>query len=331
MGLRALFFFMISSKNLTYSINDVPSYWVFQYYLQLSEVLTGQDVKIKSIFNSAERTPSFCVYVDKTRNQYVFKDFSTGKSGDKIDIVREMFNLSYPVAVDKIVDDYNEYKKLNKVVNVKLKKAESWKLSSFNIRKWNKLDAEYWLQYNIGKSILERYNVAPLSEYIMTKQDGVTSSIKIEGDYIYGYCDSEKSLYKIYQPLKTKYKFFFVNSDLQGLELLKYDKPYLVICSSLKDAMCLMSFGYPIEVLAPNSESTIIKPHIIDNLKKKYKKVIVFFDNDNAGKNSINKYKELYNLEGITETLSKDIADTVKEHGPKKADVNFRKLLKSVI
>ena len=35
--------------------------------------------------------------------------------------------------------------------------------------------------------------------------------------------------------------------------------------------------GYNIEVIAPDSENTMIKPHIIENLKKKYKKVITHY------------------------------------------------------
>ena len=49
---------MISTKNLIARLEDVPKEWVFEFYLKLSEKLTGQSVKIKSIFNSREKTPS---------------------------------------------------------------------------------------------------------------------------------------------------------------------------------------------------------------------------------------------------------------------------------
>jgi hypothetical protein len=72
---------MLSTKKIAIDVHDVPSYWVFQYYLSLPETLTGQDVKIKSIFNPSERTPSFSIYVDRKSQQYKFKDFSTGIGG----------------------------------------------------------------------------------------------------------------------------------------------------------------------------------------------------------------------------------------------------------
>jgi hypothetical protein len=40
---------MINTKNLVTNDSSVPSFWVFQYYLNLNEHLNGQDIKIKSI------------------------------------------------------------------------------------------------------------------------------------------------------------------------------------------------------------------------------------------------------------------------------------------
>ena len=50
---------MFSTKNLVLKPADIPSYWVFQYYLNLSERLIGQDIKIKSVFNPSERNTKF--------------------------------------------------------------------------------------------------------------------------------------------------------------------------------------------------------------------------------------------------------------------------------
>ena len=49
-----IFYFntMISTKNLIARLEDVPKEWVFEFYLKLSEKLTGQSVKIKSILHN---------------------------------------------------------------------------------------------------------------------------------------------------------------------------------------------------------------------------------------------------------------------------------------
>ena len=58
---------MINTKNLVANESSVPSYWVFQYYLNLTEYLSGQDIKIKSVWNPSERTASMCIYVDQNK------------------------------------------------------------------------------------------------------------------------------------------------------------------------------------------------------------------------------------------------------------------------
>jgi len=319
---------MLNTKNLVSRESNVPSYWVFQHYLQLPEKLTGQDIKIKSIFNPGERTPSMCIFVDKSIMQYKFKDFSTGKYGSKIDLVRELFDIDYSQAVSKIVEDYNKYAKTDEFNNEKFTVAAKWEVDFIKERSWFEHDAEYWLAYNIGSSILAEYNVRPIDYYNMVKdENGEVKSLQIKGKHMYGYFDKDGNIYKIYQPLSKKHKFHKVKGYLQGYDQLKFSQPYLVICSSLKDAMCLKSFGYKLEVIAPDSENTIIKPYIVENLKKKYKKVITLFDNDDAGKKAIHKYKEMYNLDGCTLNNCKDISDAVKQHTAQTINSSLRQLL----
>ena len=60
---------MISTKNLILDESKIPSTWVFEYYLDLPERLTGQNVQIQSIFNPTERTPSMWIFLDANTNQ----------------------------------------------------------------------------------------------------------------------------------------------------------------------------------------------------------------------------------------------------------------------
>ena len=330
---------MISTKNLIANISNVPSYWVFQYYLNLSEKLTGQDVKIKSIFNSSEKTPSMCLYVNDTYNidgsktqQYVYKDFSTGKFGNKIHLAMEVFNINFANAVEKIIDDYNNFLKKESFDNIVFKKQDKWKIDYVNVRSWSTDDAKFWMQFNIGSSLLNKFNVKPLSYYnLILEKDNEINKHKITGSNIYGYFNKNNELYKVYTPYNKKYKFFKVMSYIQGLDQLKMNNNFLVICSSLKDAMCLESIGYNIDVIAPDSENTIIKPYIIENMKMQYKKIITLFDNDTAGNLAINKYKSLYNINGFILPLSKDISDSMREHGFDKVNAILKPLLKETI
>ena len=95
--------------------------------------------------------------------------------------------------------------------------------------------------------------------------------------------------------------------------------------------MCLKQFGYNLEVIAPDSENTVIKPYIIENLKKKYKKVVTLFDNDVAGHTAVGKYQELYDIKGTWLDSSKDIADLVKEKGFADAHKEIKLKLKFIL
>jgi hypothetical protein len=323
---------MFNTKNLVLNETDIPSYWVFQYYLNLPEQLTGQDVKLRSMFNPMEKTPSFCIYVDKRINQYKFKDFSSGKNGNKVDLVKLLFNLEYIPAAIKIVKDYNKYIKTDGFKEVDFVPSAKWKVDFVKTRPWNTSDSMYWLSFRIGMNILSEFNVKPIEYYnIIKEEDSGTKLMKIENDSLYGYFDKEGDVYKIYQPRSKAHKFHKVKQHLQGYDQLKFDKPYLVICSSLKDALCLRSMGYNIEVVAPDSENVSIKPHIIEHLKKKYKKVITLFDNDSAGKKAVALYKDTYKINGFVLDISKDISDAMKEHGFDKVHQHLKPLLKETL
>jgi len=326
---------MISTKNLITHIESIPSTWVFEHYLDLPEKLAGQDVKITSIFNPNERTPSMCIFVDKKINQYKYKDFSTGKGGSKIDLIKELFDNvdTYSKAVFKIIEDFNLYViKHGTYEKSDFKQYSRYKVDSTKVRAWSSIDRDFWLQFGIGTSILFEYNVKPLEYYKMSKEiNNELKVIVIRGPQIYGYFDKNGDLYKIYQPLQKKYKFIKVKQYTQGLDQLKYKQPYLIICSSLKDIMSMRHFNYNAEYIAPDSENTLIKSYVIKNLKDKYKKIITLFDNDKAGLNAISKYHEEYNIKGTTLELSKDVSDSVKEHGFKKSHEELKLILKKIL
>lgn len=319
------FLFMLSTKYLIQSGKDVPEVWVFQFYCKLSEKLAGQDVKIKSLFNPNDKTPSMCLFVKD--GKYFFKDFSTGKGGNAIKLVQELFNEDFKQASVRIVEDYNRFVLLNNGTEHKLtefKVHSRYKVTTSTVRPWLSQDKYFWQQFGISSKLLDEYNIKPLESYKMEKEeDGELKSLEIKGAFIYGYYAEDGTLYKIYQPKVKEHKFIKICNHLQGIDQLK-DKPFLVICSSLKDALVVKSSGINVDVIAPDSENTIIKKETIESLQKKYKKIVTLFDNDEAGINAMKKYKEIYNIQYVYFDLEKDVADAVKAHGQCKT---FIKLL----
>lgn len=310
---------MFNTKNLVHEIKDVPTSWIFEHFCKLKEKLTGQDIKIKSLFNLKERTPSMCIYYDAKKDRYSYKDFSSGKGGSAIDLVKDLTQLSYHKACSLVIENFNDYVLHNNggYDVQQFKQASKYKVSHYVFRSWNTSDQYYWTQFNIGSRLLEEYCIRPLEYYVLEKDyEGTPFTLTIRGNYLYGYFKKDGSLYKIYQPKTLDKKFIKVDSYIQGYEQLKQHE-VLVITSSLKDVMSLRSLKLKIDIIAPDSENTIIKESIMKFYLENYKHVFILFDNDDPGIKAAQKYKELYPVIPILLTMSKDPSDSVRDHSPK--------------
>jgi hypothetical protein len=280
--------------------------------------LDGQDIKIKSLFNPKERTPSMCIYFDKNKQVYKFKDFSTDKGGGAIDFIKHLYQCNFGQAVAIIIEDYNEFILHNNGgYDIQEFKAYSkYQVKDTTTRPWTTADQYYWTKFNIGSRLLEGHNVKPLSGYTMSKDDDEGyKELEITGKYLYGYFTDQGEVYKIYQPKVKDKKFIKVKNYIQGSEQLK-GHDYLVITSSLKDLMALKSLKTKLDVIAPDSENSMIKKEIIDEYKTKYKGIVTIFDNDDAGVRAMKKYQEQYNIPYVHLKMSKDLADSVRDFGP---------------
>ena len=321
------FLSMLSTKYLLQTRKHVPDTWIFEHYCKLDEKLTGQSVKIKSVFNPKEKTPSMCLFVYPQTNKYVFKDFSTGYGGSAMLLIQKLFGYTYQEASVRVVEDYNNYLLLNngdahKITEFKVR--SNFRVTSHKERTWSVRDQKFWSSFNISSSLLQHYNVRPLSSYTMTKEeDGELKSLEIKGLMIYGYFTKDGVLYKIYQPKVKEHKFIKIKDYLQGSDQLE-DGDCLIIASSLKDTMVMKSLGLNCSFIVPDSETTTIRPLVIEELKNRFKTILTLFDNDEAGIAAMKKYKELYDIGYVYFNLEKDVADAVKVHG---ADIVREKLV----
>jgi len=325
---------MISTKTIISDLNDIPREWVFEYYLNLTERLSGQSLKINSIFSSKDVIPSMCIYID-SNNRYKFKDFSSGYGGDGLNLVMHLFNLeSRGKASFKIIDDYNEYISNNTYTPLEYKPESKYAVSNYEIRNWSTLDKAYWQIYKLTSNLMEKYNVYPLSFYQMNKEDDgrILDSITIKSNFIYGYFREDGSLYKIYTPKNKDNKFIKVKDYIQGSDQITFESKYLVILSSLKDLMCfkLLQIGNT-ECIAPDSENSMIPTNFMKTYIDKFSKIIVLFDNDEPGIKSAKKYQKQYGFDYINLKLSKDLSDSIKDTNIKTVREAVFKLLKTKI
>jgi len=303
------------------SVSEIPREWVFEYYLKLSVMLHGQDIKLPSPFNPAgDKLPSFFVYYSKPGSKYMFKDFSTDRQGDGITLVKELFNLSTRgEAAHMVIEDYNKYilDNPNAERKVEFKEEARFQVGAFTPRHWNKLDEKFWMSFKINSKLLELYRVQPLQDYTLVKEHtgGKRETRLMNQTTMYGYFKADGTLYKIYQPY-IRTKFIKVCEHIQGVDQLKYNKDYLIIHSSLKDIMSFTKLGIKnAEHVAPDSENILIPERIIEGWKGKYKGLCTLFDNDAAGIKSMQKYERVYGIPYVHVPLEKDTSDNIKEHG----------------
>ena len=306
---------MFKTKNLVHDVKDVPTPWIFEHFCKIKEKLKGQDIKIKSLFNASERTPSMCIYTNGS-NTYKYKDFSTGKGGSAVDLVKDLHSLSFNKAAQLIIENYNDFVLHNNgSYDVEdFQRAAKYKVNKFILRSWSTQDQYFWTQFNIGSKILGDHYVKPLEKYYMTKDN---KELCIKGLYIYGYFKADGTLYKIYQPKTLDKKFIKVADYVQGTEQLKNHR-FLLITSSLKDIMALKSMKLRIDIIAPDSENSMIKSELMEHYIQKYEKVLLLFDNDEPGIKAMDRYKKEYPTLGLCILpMSKDPSDSIKDFGVK--------------
>lgn len=279
--------------------------------------------KIPCIINSplrVDNNPSFSLY-SKDGINVLWTDFSTKQHGDTIDLLKEYWGESYREVLEHLWEDSSNITNTNYNYNYtkrnyRIKSNNNIKIEC-KVREWEDYDIEYWKSYGISLEWLKYANVYPISHKIIIKEDGryVFSCDKLAYAYV-EFKDGNTTL-KIYQPYnKAGYKWSN-NHDRSVISLWTKVPKYgdrIVICSSLKDALCL-SCQTKIPALAVQGEGYSISNTAIKELKIRYKHIYILFDNDNAGIEDAIKLSEHTGFKNIVLPKinnSKDISDLYK-------------------
>lgn len=321
----------------------VTEYDIFKYYINSFRELN----RPFSSELSRDRNPSCRIFLTNN-NTLKYQDFRETETLDCFGYLKFKYGLNYFEVLDLINRDFN----LNLIPNTTrslphsllekeillhgdnyLSTKRSQKQIKVELGEWNgSIHKRYWFdQYGLKVEDLKRYNVYPIKSFWIIDENGDSLFFKaatLSFGYYFGKNELDQELWKIYQPYSDiKWISNTTIEVLQGYMQLKDRFDLLIITKALKDVMVLDKAE--IDSVAPNAESCMISDFKMQELKSKYKKIVVLFDDDKTGNKGSEKLCKLYNLERtfLPSDTEKDVSDYVAKYGYD----SLKELLKDLI
>ena len=273
----------------------------------------------------SDKKPTASFYRNK-KGTLIFHDFGTGFNGDFVSVVMELNHCSYKEALRIIASDFGLIKSVNvpKTIKKIVKSSVTFKESKDTIiqiehQDFTDSDLEWWKSFGITQKTLLYYNVHSCKNIFL---NGAWFTSYKQNNPIYGYFGGIRNnieLWRIYFPKKTSYRFLsnWDSNMIQGATQLPLNGNLLIITKSLKDTMCLYELG--LAAIAPCSETLFVSDQTLFKLKNRFKNIVVFYDNDQAGINGMkkirNKYPDLKFFFIPRRYKAKDVSDFVKKYG----------------
>ena len=278
-----------------------------------------------------DKNPTCSLYRNKA-GRLIMKDFGTNWSGDCFAYVSELFNSSFYETLVIIANDFNLIKTDIKKNKPKLEyfgekiELNSTAIIQVEIRPFQQYELDWWAKFGISEKTLKKYNVFSCKNVWL---NGNIFHLEKENQLVFGYYGGTKDgieLWRIYfaQRRNKQYKFIsnWPASKLQGAKQLDTNNTdFVVIQKAMKDLMVMHEYNIP--SVAPTSENTPISDKVLKKLQDKYKKVVFWYDCDDAGKLNLQKIKEAHPeviVYHLPDGTCKDISDFRKYHGKKATD-----------
>lgn len=284
----------------------------------------------KGLFRSPlrrDKEPT-CSFYRSGRGDLIFKDFATGQHLNVFGVVQGLFNCDYFEALKIIANDFGIVKDKSITRNpgkinlnpVQIKDKEMSKIQ-VEVQDFTELELKWWGKYGITLDILKKFDVYSCKHVFLNGQLLAKSQQHCPIFGYYGKKYQGLELWRCYFPKRTSFRFItnWPSKKIQGYDQLPKKGKLLVITKSMKDTMCLYSCG--ITACAPNSETQFMSDSVLEDLKQRFKHVVVLFDNDETGISFMNKIKkkhpELIYTWIPRRYNAKDISDYYKEYGRK--------------
>ena len=245
-------------------------------------------VLINSPFRK-DKHPSFFIY-SPDGTKVLFKDYATGDNGDIYSLLTRQKGVTFANFIREVSSEKAFYKRdiKNNIITAPCGDKKFFKHTTVDIRvkvrEWKDYDIAYWESYGISLKWLKYAEVHPISHKIIYK-DG-HRYVFPAAKYAYVFVERKENTVslKIYQPMAKRFKWTTSNDgSVVGLwTKIPQKGDTLVICSSLKDALCLWA-NTGIPAIYVQSETTGLSNTAQEVLRSRYKNIFICFDNDEPG------------------------------------------------
>ena len=232
--------------------------------------------------------PSFFIY-SPDGEKVLYRDYATGDRGDIYSLLKTKDNISFSQLMHRIASEKAFLKKDGTFTNTSSQGRHFTKTPRelrVRIRDWQPHDVAYWESFGISLQWLKYAEVYPISHKIIYK--GGQRYVFHAAKYAYVFVERKENLIslKVYQPLVEDKKRKWDNSNDGSVVGLWTKVPQsgerLVICSSLKDALCLWA-NTGIPAIYVQSETTGLSQTAQEVLRKRFRHIFICFDNDLPG------------------------------------------------
>ena len=267
--------------------------------------------------------PSFFIY-SPDGNKVLYKDYATGERGDIYSLLTRQQNITFAQLMRNIASESSFINTGSKAALITTpSKGKSLKRPPADIRvkvrEWRDYDIEYWESYGISLKWLKFAEVYPISHKIIYKdgQRYVFHASKLA--YVFVERKEGVVSLKVYQPDNKRFKWHTNNNgSVVGLwTKIPQSGDKLVICSSLKDALCLWA-NVGIPAIYVQSETTGMSNTAQEVLRSRYKHIFICFDNDVPGLEDGNNFSLQTGFQNVVLPSfeeGKDISDMFKAKG----------------
>lgn len=319
----------ISTKNVNTLSLTTDNILQFISEEQIFRKYISKNFQIGEIFCAEyreDKSPSFGVFWSSSKNKLMFNDLGKKESGDCFKYVQLALKCDFFQALHQINKDFNlglgggnykpdlikTYQKVDKIAYLKERKKISIIKQDYTQR-----DIEYWGDYGISVETLKKYNVFSCQCFSI---DGEVKRCYVDNYPIYAYFFPRTGNYKIYIPHEQDVFKWATNAnndwDVMGYDQLPKEGDLIYITKSMKDCMVLYELG--ITSVATHGEGQSFNPDFLRHIRKRFKRVIVFYDQDTAGRICGAKMASEFNLEEFyipEREKCKDISDFVQQRG----------------